>query len=73
MAKIVKNQGRKSMFKHWGRDNIGDKYTFCLRDVLRDAKRRALLGGFGGMFPREFFLKMLQFGAFWCIFGSDFV
>ena len=25
------------------------------------------------MLPRENFFKMLQFGAFWCIFGSDFV
>ena len=61
-------QGRKSMFKHGG-DDIGVKYTSRLRDVSRGAKRRALLGGFGGMPPREFFLN----GAFWCIFGSDFV
>ena len=29
-------QGRKSMFKHGG-DNIGDKYTSRLRDVLLDS------------------------------------
>ena len=61
-------QGRKSMFKHGG-DNIGEKYTSRKRDVLRGAKRRAFLGGFGGMPPREIFLN----GAIWCIFGSDFV
>ena len=43
-------QGRKSMFKHGG-DNIGVKYTSRLEDVSRGAKRRALLGGFGGMLP----------------------
>ena len=43
---------------------------------LRDAKHHAarseattrLLGGFGGMLPRENFLKMVQFGAFCRIF-----
>ena len=38
-----------------GGDNIGEKYTSRLRDVMRGAKRRALFGGFGGMLPREFF------------------
>ena len=37
-------------------------------DMLRMAKPFALLGGFGGMHPRENFFKMVQFGAFWCIF-----
>ena len=35
-----------------------------LRDMLRMAKPCALLGGFGGMLPREIFFKMVQFGAF---------
>ena len=39
-------QGRKSMFKHGGGDNIREKYTSRLR-----IKRRALLGGFEGMPP----------------------
>ena len=26
-------------------------------------------GGYGGMLPRIFFKKMVQFGAFWCILG----
>ena len=59
-------QGRKSMFKHGG-DNIGEKYTSRLRDVLRDAKRHALLGGFGGMLPRENFFKwcnLVRFGVY---------
>ena len=43
-------QGRKSMFKHGG-DNIREKYTFRLWDVLRGASRRAFLGGSGGMPP----------------------
>ena len=46
------------MFKHGG-DNIGEKYTSRLRDLLRGAKRRAFLGGFGGMHLRENFFK-------WC-------
>ena len=33
---VYRNQGRKSMFKHGG-DNIGEKYTSRLRDVLRGA------------------------------------
>ena len=34
----------------------------------------ALLGGFGGMPPPpEKIFKIVQFVAFWCIFGSDFV
>ena len=33
-------------------------------DMLRMAKPCALLGGFGGMLPRENFLKTVQFGAF---------
>ena len=45
------------MLKHGGGDNIGDKYTSRLRNVLRGALRRACLGGFGGMPPREFFLN----------------
>ena len=37
---------------------------------LHVAKRHALLGGFGGMPPRENFLKwcnLVRFGAFWCV------
>ena len=55
-------QGRKSMFKHGG-DNIGEKYTSRLWDVLR----RALLGGFGGMLHRENFFKwcnLVRFGVY---------
>ena len=49
-------QGRKSMLKHGG-DNIGEKYTSRLRDVLRFAPR--LARGFGGMLLWENFFK-------WC-------
>ena len=59
-------QGRKSMFKHGG-DNIGGKYTSRLRDVLRGALRRALLGGFGGMLPREKIFNwcnLVRFGVY---------
>ena len=60
---MAPRQGRKSMFKHGGYDS-GVKYTSRLRDVSRGPKRRALLGGFGGMPPpRENFLK----GAIWCV------
>ena len=34
---------------------------------------RSFARGFGGMPPTRKFFKMVQFGAFWCIFGSDFV
>ena len=60
------DQGRKSMFKH-GRDNTGVKYTSRLRDVSRGTKRRALLGGFGGMRPQENFFKwynLVRFGVY---------
>ena len=50
------------MFKHGG-DNIGEKYTSRLRDVLRGALRRALLGGFGACSPEKIFLN----GAIWCV------
>ena len=59
---MVQMQGRKSMFKHGG-DNIVEKYTFRLRDVLRGAKRAVFLGGFGGMPPEK---KNLN-GASWCL------
>ena len=59
---VVLSQGRKSMFKHGG-DNIGEKYTSRLRDVLPGAKRRALLGGFGRIPPEDFFLN----GAIWWV------
>ena len=53
------SQGRKSMFKHGGGDNTGEKYTFRLRDVLR-ALRAALARGVQGHAPpREIFFK-------WC-------
>ena len=64
-------QGRKFMFKHGG-DNNGVKYTFRLRDVSRGTKRRALLGGSGACPPRDFF-KMVQFGAFCCIYLDQIV
>ena len=54
------------MFKHGG-DNIGEKYTSRLRDVLRGALRRDLLGGFGGMCPREKIFKwcnLVRFGVY---------
>ena len=61
-------QGRKSMFKHGGYD-IGVKYTSRLRDVSRGPKRRALLGGFGGMPPRDNVFKgcnLVRFGVYLC-------
>ena len=59
-------QGRKSMFKHGG-DNIVEKYTFRLRDVLRGAKRSVFLGGFGGMPPEKKNFKwcnLVRFGVY---------
>ena len=67
----IGNQGRKSMFKHGG-DNSEVKYTSRLRDVLRDAKRRALLWGFGYMPPENFFkwcnLVRFVYFVYFCIF-----
>ena len=51
----------------------GPRIFFLRFGNLHVAKPCALLGGFGGMPPRENFFKMVQFGAFWCIFRSDFV
>ena len=54
------------MFKHGG-DNIGEKYRSRLWDVLRCASRRAFLGGFGGMLPREKkfkFCNLVRFGVY---------
>ena len=46
----------------------------------RRTKRHAAHGetirfarGVRGHAPQRKFFKMVQFGAFWCIFGSDFV
>ena len=41
--------------------------------MLGVAKPRVLRGGIGGILPRENFLKMVQFGAFWSIFCCNFV
>ena len=62
------NQGRKSMFKHGG-DNIGVNIHPACRMYRAALFSRGVLGH---VLPRNFF-KMVQFGAFWCIFGSDFV
>ena len=72
---IITTQGRPQDLA------VGGKNFFSRFGNLHVAKRHAahgeaLLGGFGGMPPppppRNFF-KMVQFGAFWCIFLSDFV
>ena len=44
-----------------------------LHVARRHASPCALLGGFEGMPPTRNFFKMVHFGAFWCIFLSDFV
>ena len=41
----------------------GQEIFFFRFGNLHVAKRRALLGGFGGMLPREFFLN----DAIWCV------
>ena len=53
----------------------GAKNIFFRFGNLHVAKRHAAHGeamrfvrGVRGMPPREFFFKMVQFGAFWCIF-----
>ena len=42
-------------------------WKFACREAMRFAR-----GGSGACPPRKF-LKMVQFGAFWCIFGSNFL
>ena len=59
----------------------GGGQEFFLRfGNLHVAKRHAAHGeamrfvrGVWGHAPPRKFLKMVQFGAFWCIFGSDFL
>ena len=54
------------MFKYGG-DNIGEKYTSRLRDVLRVAKRRAFVGGFGACSPEKKKFKLcnlVRFGVY---------
>ena len=46
---------------------LGGIYTSRLRDVLRGALRRALLGGLGGMLPREKkfnWCNLVRFGVY---------
>ena len=65
-------QGRPQNLGGGGGKNFFFDFEICMspRDMLRMASPCGLLGGFGGMSPEKFF-KMVQFGAFWCIFGSD--
>ena len=58
----------------------GAKNFFLRFGNLHVAKRHAAHGeamrfarGVRGHAPPRKFLKMVQFGAFWCIFGSDFL
>ena len=60
------------MFKHGG-DNVGEKYTSRLRDVYARREAPRLSRGVRGHAPPKNVLQMVQFGAFWCIFGSGFV
>ena len=62
------NQGRPQDLG-WG----GAKNFFLRFGNLHVAKPCALLGGGSGACPLRKFLKMVQFGAFWCIFGSNFL
>ena len=60
-------------------DLIGGPRIFFRFGNLHVAKRHAAHGfairlarGVRGHVPPRKFFKMVQFGAFWCIFGSDF-
>ena len=57
-----KLQGRSIVFVI-GETNYKDRT--CERERRR---REAVLGGYGGMLPREIFEKLVQFGEFWLIF-----
>ena len=67
----MQSTGASPGFDRGGAKNFFFPYLeICMSqsDMLRMAKPCALLGGFGGMPPRENFFEMVQFGAFWCIF-----
>ena len=72
---IISYRGVPRIWQGGGQEIFFLDLEICMSqsDMLRMAKPYALLRGFGGMLPREIFFKMEQFGAFWCIFGSDFV
>ena len=67
--KNIVYRGVPRIWQGGGQEFFSDlKICMSQSDMLRMAKPCALLGGFGGMSPRENFFKMVQFGAFWCIF-----
>ena len=64
---IVKKQKQYSGFgKGGGQEFFFSDLGICMSrsNMLRMALPCALLGGFGGMLPREVFFKTVQFGAF---------
>ena len=62
----VTYQGRPQDLGGGGQEIFFSDLGICMSqsDMLRMAKPSAVLGGFGGMLPREFFFKTVQFGAF---------
>ena len=59
------NQGRPQDLVGGGAKN----FFFQIWELAcREATCCALLGGFGGMLPREFFFETVQFGAFQGVF-----
>ena len=63
----VARQGRSQDLGGGGARNI----FFRCGDLHGEAMR--FVRGVRGHAPPRKFFKMVQFGAFWCIFGSDFV
>ena len=68
---------KNSVFFHFNQCNIqGRSIVFVIGETYykhrtckgERRRREAVLGGCGGMLPRKFFEKLVQFGEFWLIF-----
>ena len=57
VSRISFRGGFKIFLEKWG-------YLHVTKRHAAHGEATRLVGGFGGMLPREFFLKMVQFGAF---------
>ena len=65
---MISVQGRPQDLAGGGSKNFFFQiWKFACREAMRFAK------GVRGHAPPIIFFKMVQFGAFWCIFWSDFV
>ena len=70
LTDLLHTSGASPGFGRGGPINFFPDLEICMSqsDMLRMAKPCALLEGFGACPPPRNFFKMVQFGAFWCIF-----